>query len=271
MVESGVEPGDTPRAACRYARVGAQLLAELPKDLYIPPDALEVFLETFEGPLDLLLYLIKRENLDILDIPIAEITRQYVQYIELMKELRLELAAEYLLMAAMLAEIKSRMLLPMPPATDEELEGDPRAELVRRLQEYERYKQAAQDLDALPRVERDIHIGQAQFPDKTSWRVLPEVSLEAVVRAFGDVMQRAALFEHHHIQREPLSVRERMTSVLNSLTSDSFSAFSDLFSVEEGRAGVVVTLLAVLELTRQSLVEMVQNEPFGPIYVKAAP
>jgi segregation and condensation protein A len=253
-----------------FAIVRGTAVTTLPKDLYIPPDALEVFLaETFAGPLDLLLYLIKRQNLDVLDLPIAEITRQYMEYVELMKDMQLELAGEYLVMAAMLAEIKSRMLLPRP-AFDAEEEGDPRAELVRRLQEYERYKQAAEDIDELPRVGRDVFPAEVAPPDLKVVRVPPKVELSDVLTAFKDVMQRAAMYEHHHIQMEPLSVRERMSIVLSSVAADHFTEFTSLFKVEEGRGGVVVTLLAILELIKQSLIELVQTEAYGPIHIKAA-
>jgi segregation and condensation protein A len=251
-----------------FAYVQGEAVTTLPKDLYIPPDALEVFLEAFEGPLDLLLYLIRRQNLDILDIPIAEITRQYMEYIELMQDLRLELAAEYLVMAAMLAEIKSRMLLPRP--VEEEDEGDPRAELVRRLQEYERYKKAAEDIDQLPRVERDIFPVTVQAPEKRVVRRPPEVSLQELLLAARESMLRAEMFSHHHVQMEPLSVRERMSMVLARIDRDEFTAFTSLFKSEEGRMGVVVSLLAVLELIKESLIELVQSEPFAPIYIKTA-
>jgi len=251
-----------------FAIVQGEPMLELPSDLYIPPDALEIFLEAFEGPLDLLLYLIKRQNIDILDIPIAEITAQYMQYIELMEVLQLELAAEYLVMAAMLAEIKSRLLLPRP--TSEEDEEDPRAELVRRLQEYERYKKAADDLDRLPRYERDIFSTIAEFPDKRIRHEPPRVSLDSLLTAFAEVLARAEMFSHHHVQREHLSVRERMSLVLTRVSADRFIEFRELFTVEEGRAGVIVVLLAILELLKESLIEMVQNEINGPIYVKAA-
>ena len=253
-----------------FAVVQGSPLTVVPKDLYIPPDALEVFLaESFEGPLDLLLYLIKRQNLDILDIPVAQITEQYMEYIALMKDMRWELAAEYLVMAAMLAEIKSRMLLPRPKV-DEDEEGDPRAELVRRLQEYERFKKAAEDIDYLPRLERDIHVAEAKGPDLKIVRKPPEVDLKDILTAFKDIMQRASLYEHHHIQMEPLSVRERMSIVLEKLSADNFTDFGDLFTIEEGKSGVVVSLLAILELIKQSLIEIVQTESFGPIHVKAA-
>ena len=251
-----------------FAIVLGTAITEWPKDLYIPPQALEVFLEAFEGPLDLLLYMIKRQNLNILDIPIAEITRQYMKYVELMKELRLELAAEYLVMAAMLAEIKSRMLLPRPIEADDEGD-DPRAELVRRLQEYERFKQAAEDIDELPRVGRDIFPAQIATPYKHAERPVPEVDLRDVLLALTDVLKRAEMFASHHVEREPLSVRERMSQVLGTLSADRFTEFTTLFNVKEGRRGVVVTFMAVLELIKQSMIELIQSEPFGPIHVKA--
>jgi segregation and condensation protein A len=250
-----------------FAVIQGTPLNEPPKDLYIPPDALEVFLEAFEGPLDLLLYLIKRQNLDILEIPIAHVTEQYMSYIDLMQEINLELAAEYLVMAALLAEIKSRMLLPRPPL-DENEEDDPRAELVRRLQEYERYKKAAQDLDDLPRLERDLHKVVVMFEPDGLEQQPPEVSLESLLDAFRDVLGRAEMFADHRVQRETLSVRERMALVMDRARSDTFISFSDLFTVTEGKAGVVVTLIAILELLKESLIEMVQNDERGPIYVK---
>jgi segregation and condensation protein A len=250
------------------ARVRGEPVTDLPQDLYIPPDALEVFLEAFEGPLDLLLYLIKRQNLDILDIPIAAITRQYIEYVDLMKDIRLELAAEYLVMAAMLAEIKSRMLLPRPAnAEDDEL--DPRAELVRRLQEYERYKSAAEDLDALPRVARDLFPAHAQAPERRQVKLQPEVSLRELLSALSDVMGRAALFTNHQVRKEALSVRARMAETLSRLKANEFTEFTSLFVAEEGRLGVVVTFLAILELIKESLVDLVQAESFAPIYLKA--
>lgn len=266
------EPREAPlQAEMPFAIVQGAAMTSLPQDLYIPPDALEVILESFEGPLDLLLYLIKRQNLDILDIPIAAITHQYMKYIDLMEDLRLELAAEYLVMAAMLAEIKSRMLLPRPADAEGE-EDDPRAELVRRLQEYERYKQAAEDLDALPHVGRDVFPASAQAPERQQTYQHPDVDLKEILLAFRDVMKRAAMFTHHHVQMEPLSVRERMTAVLSRVSEggDQFVEFHSLFTVEEGRMGVVVTLLAVLELIKESLLELIQAEAFGPLYVKAA-
>ncbi len=250
-----------------FAIVQGAAITELPKDLYIPPQALEVFLEAFEGPLDLLLYLIKRQNIDILDIPIAAITAQYMEYVEVMKEMQLELAGEYLVMAAMLAEIKSRMLLPRPVEADDEGE-DPRAELVRRLQEYERYKQAAEDIDSLPRLGRDFHPAEVAGPDRRAERPQPQVELRDVLLALTEVIKRAEMFAHHHIQREPLSIRERMTRVLETVSADKFTEFTSLFTLEEGRRGVVVTLMAVLELIKQSMIELIQTEPFGSIHVK---
>ncbi len=249
-----------------FALVEGEPLTVIPQDLYIPPDALLVFLEAFEGPLDLLLYLIKRQNLDILDIPVAAITRQYMEYIHLMRELELELAAEYLVMAAMLAEIKSRMLLPRP--VNEEDEEDPRAELIRRLQEYEQFKQAAEDLDALPRMERDIFPPQAELPPLDIEIPQPEVTLKGLLLAFRDVVNRAEQFASHHIELEPLSVRERMSQVLQQLRSDGYTEFQALFQPEEGRMGVVVSFLAILELVKESMIELVQNEAYAPIYVK---
>jgi len=251
-----------------FAVVQGEAMMKLPEDLYIPPDALAVILEAFEGPLDLLLYLIRRQNLDVLDIPIADITRQYMTYIDMMGEMRFELAAEYLLMAAMLAEIKSRMLLPRPESIDDD-EEDPRAELVRRLQEYERYKKAAEDVDELPRVGRDVFEAAAKGPDLDVVKPLSEVDLKDVLLAFQDVLRRADMFTAHQIHRETLSVRERMTNVLEALNPDTFTEFCSLFTAEEGRMGVVVTLLAILELIKETLVELVQTEPYGPIYVKA--
>lgn len=252
-----------------FAIVQGAPITEFPHDLFIPPDALEVFLEAFEGPLDLLLYLIKRQNLDILDIPIFEITRQYMSYIELMEELQLELAGEYLLMAAMLAEIKSRLLLPRPSSEAEE-EEDPRAELIRRLQEYERYKEAAENLNELPRLERDLFGVVVDFPDRKHRQEPPQVSLDAILQAFADVLVRAEMYSHHLVHREVLSVRERMTLVLDRLRGNDFIDFKDLFTLEEGKAGAIVALLAILELLKESLIDMVQNEINGPIYVKAA-
>jgi segregation and condensation protein A len=251
-----------------FALVQGSPVTEVPHDLYIPPDALEVILDAFEGPLDLLLYLIRRQNLDILDIPITEITRQYIEYIEMLEDMQFELAAEYLVMAAILAEIKSRMLLPRPALDDGE-ESDPRAELVRRLQEYERFKQAAEDLDELPMEGRDFSTVEAFVEDKTVVRVPPTVELREILAALKDVMGRAELFSRHQISAEPLSVRERMSRILNALLENPYIEFHRLFDPEEGRMGVVVSFLALMELTREQLVDMIQNEPFGQIYVKA--
>lgn len=250
-----------------FAVVRGEPLAEPPADLYIPPGALEVFLETFSGPLDLLLYLIRRDNLDVLDIPIAAVTRQYIAYIDMMTDLRMELAAEYLLMAAFLAEIKSRMLLPRPGG-EAAAEDDPRADLMRRLLEYERFKQAAEDLDRLPRLDRDVF---AAFTDRGLIGVrrrYPELHLDEVLAAFRDVLRRAEQFGHHHVQREPLSVRERMGQILQRLGQAGALAFPQLFRREEGRQGAVVSLLAVLELGREGLIEIFQDEPLAELRVQ---
>jgi segregation and condensation protein A len=251
------------------AIVRGERILQMPQDLYIPPDALEVILEAFEGPLDLLLYLIRRQNLDILDIPIAEITRQYMEYIDMMRDaMRLELAAEYLLMAAILGEIKSRLLLPRPPR-EEGLEEDPRAELVRRLQEYERFKKAAEDIEALPRMERDTVAVQADTGERNVIKLPPPLDLKEMLLALKDVMHRAELFGHHAIKREALSVRQRMGELLSRLDDDQFHRFESLFDVTEGRLGVVVTFLAMLELAKEFLINIVQEEPLAAIYVKA--
>ena len=250
-----------------FALVQGEPLTVIPQDLYIPPDALEVILEAFEGPLDLLLYLIKRQNLDILEVPIADITQQYMSYIDMMQTLKIEIAAEYLLMAAMLAEIKSRMLLPRPAESEEE--DDPRAELVRRLQEYERFKQAAQNIDELPRVGRDIYLTDAELPELEQDKPVPEVNLRDLLMAFKDAMARAEMYSHHQIQREALSVRERMSKVLEKLSADNFTDYTSLFTIEEGRRGVVVTFLALLELMKEQLIELVQSDAFASIHVKA--
>jgi segregation and condensation protein A len=251
------------------AIVRGEPMLQIPQDLYIPPDALEVILEAFEGPLDLLLYLIRRQNLDILDIPIAEITRQYMTYIDMMRDvMRLELAAEYLLMAAILAEIKSRLLLPRPPA-EESLENDPRAELVRRLQEYERFKKAAEDIESLPRLERDTVVVQADVGERNVIKLPPPLELKEMLLALKEVMHRAELFGHHAIKREALSVRQRMGELLSKLDDTSFHRFETLFDITEGRLGVVVTFLAMLELAKEMLIEIVQEEPLSPIYLKA--
>jgi segregation and condensation protein A len=242
----------------------------MPRDLYIPPQALEVFLEAFEGPLDLLLYLIRRQNLDVLDIPIAEITRQYMRYIDLMQELQLELAGEYLVMAATLAEIKSRMLLPRPAQADDG-EQDPRAELVRRLQEYERFKRAASDVDQLVRLERDVFQASAELRDRPVVRTLPQVTLREMLLAFREVATRSQMFAHLHVQREPLSVRERMSSVLAALEQGDFVDFMQLFDPVEGRTGITVTFVAILELLREGLIDIVQTEAMAPLHVRRTP
>jgi segregation and condensation protein A len=253
-----------------FAVVEGEPVTELPRDLYIPPDALQVFLEAFEGPLDLLLYLIRKQNLDILDIPIAEITRQYMQYIEVMQDLQLELAGEYLLMAAMLAEIKSRMLLPRPAGADGQDEDDPRAELVRRLQEYERFKKAAEDIDRLTRMERDTLPASAELVERKVVKILPQVTLQEMLTAFKDVLARAEMFAHHHVNRERLSVRQRMSDILSGLREMAFMNFTQLFRPEEGRMGVTVTFVAILELMREGLIEIVQSEAYGQIHVRTA-
>lgn len=249
------------------AVVQGEVLSEIPTDLYIPPDALEVILEAFEGPLDLLLYLIRRENLDILDIPVARITEQYMGYIEMMSAIRFELAAEYLLMAATLAEIKSRMLLPRVVLEEDDVD-DPRAELVRRLQEYERFKKASQDIDELPRVDRDTFIVSPALPELPLEQSPPAIELKELLLAFRGVLERADMFTSHQIQRETLSVRERMSQVLNVLQGQEFVAFENLFDLEEGRMGVVVSFLAVLELVKETLIKLSQNQAFGAIYVR---
>ncbi len=249
------------------AFVEGEAITELPQDLYIPPDALEIFLETFEGPLDLLLYLIKRQNLDILNIPIAEITIQYLKYIELMRQMQLDLAAEYLVMAALLLEIKSRMLLPRPEEEGEE-EGDPRARLVQQLQEYARIKKAAQELNELPRVGRDTFLVEAEMPDFPHIRIPPKVPLEDLLSAAQSVLLRVELASSHRILREPLSVRERMAMILDWLSKHPRLSFQALFTAEEGRAGAVVALLAILELGREALAEIIQKQPFSPLEVQ---
>jgi segregation and condensation protein A len=259
-----------PQTEMPFAMVEGQPITEMPRDLYIPPQALEVFLEAFEGPLDMLLYLIRRQNLDILDIPIAEITRQYMRYIELMQVLQLELAGEYLLMAATLAEVKSRMLLPRLKSEDAADEADPRAELVRRLQEYERFKRAAEGIDRIPRLERDTWVASAELTDRKVVRIAPQVTLQEMLLAFQDVLARNDMFAHHHVQREPLSIRQRMTDVLAALTSTAFVDFVRLFRPEEGRRGVTVTFVAILELLREGLIEMAQAQPYAPLHVRLA-
>lgn len=272
MSESEQDNTFTPSAVqseMPFAVVEGKPYTNMPTDLYIPPDALEVILEAFEGPLDLLLYLIRRQNLDILNIPIQEITKQYVEYIELMHQMNFELAAEYLVMAAMLAEIKSRMLLPTLH-DDEEMEEDPRAELIRRLQEYERFKQAAEDIDGLPRLERDFWVAEVYVEHKAEQQEWVEIDLKDLVMAFKEVMARADLKISHAIEREVLSVRDRMTLVLDRLLQNKTVRFESLFNVKEGRQGVLVSFLAILELLKAHTIELVQNEPFGSIYLQTS-
>lgn len=251
-----------------FAYVAGLAITEVPKDLYIPPDALEIFLEAFEGPLDLLLYLIKRQNIDILDINVADITDQYMAYVDLMESSQFELAAEYLVMAAMLAEIKSRILLPRQEEEEAD-ESDPRMELIRRLQEYERFKRAAEDIDAMPRMDRDIHRAGAALPVIERVTADPEVSLQDILLSLSRVLRRSDMFEHHHIQMETLSTREKMSEILVRITDRKFVPLVSLLVRAEGRLGVVVTFLAIMELLKDSLIEIVQSEPFGPIHLKA--
>ncbi|GAC20971.1 segregation and condensation protein A [Paraglaciecola arctica] len=250
------------------AFINGEALIEKPEDLYIPPDALELILEAFEGPLDLLLYLIRKQKFDIVNLPVYQVTQQYMEYVELMKDIKLELAAEYLLMAAILAEVKSRMLLPKRPDAEED-EDDPRAELIRRLKEYERIKHAAQELDNIPRQERDVFTVNVQkAPSVEAIRILPTVSLQELVLGFQGAMQRAQAFEHHHIEKETLSTRERMSLILEQISADHFTGFDELFHASEGKAGVVVTFLAILELAKESLIELVQAQPYANIHIK---
>lgn len=259
---------DALEGRVRIATFRGEVFGKLPDDLYIPPEALEVFLEAFEGPLDLLLYLIKRNNMDILEMPVADITRQYMRYVEMMQASQFELAAEYLVMAATLAEIKSRMLLPRQTLIEDD-EEDPRAALIRRLQEYERFKRVAEDLDAIPRQNRDYCLISVEPPVLDKQQVHPEVDLREILLALSEVLGRVDLFAGHYVERELLSIRERMAQVLNELTFDGFTPFIALFTTEEGRMGVVVTFLAIMELMKESLVDLVQAEDFGPIHVKA--
>ncbi|MEH6550840.1 MAG: ScpA family protein [Pseudomonadales bacterium] len=252
-----------------FAIVHGEAVTELPKDLFIPPAALEVFLEAFEGPLDFLLYMIKRQNIDILEICVADITSQYIAYVDLMDAMQFELAAEYLVMAAMLAEIKSRMLLPRQIMEDDEDGDDPRAALIRRLQEYERFKQVAEDINEMPRLMRDIHTASADLPEVEKSRPEPEVDMREILLALSEVLKRAEMFTSHHVEREVLSTRERMSQVLSQLQGKQFVPFVSLFTAEEGRLGVVVTFLAIMEMIKESLVEIVQTEALGPIHVKA--
>jgi segregation and condensation protein A len=251
-----------------WARVNGAPLKNLPEDLYIPPDALEVFLETFEGPLDLLLYLIRRQNLSMLDIPVADITRQYMGYIDMMNELHIELAAEYLLMAAILAEIKSRMLLPRPAEAVQD-EEDPRAELIRRLHEYERFKHAAETLEEMPQCGRDFFEAGVDASTITVNKVYPDIDLQTLLDAFHDILRNSERLTHHAILREPLSVRERMSSILGRLGEQNRLPFTGLFERREGRQGVVVALLAILELAKERLIRIVQDEPPSLLWVQA--
>ncbi len=251
-----------------FAIVAGRAITELPQDLYIPPDALEIFLEAFEGPLDLLLYLIKRQNIDILEINVAEITDQYMSYVDMMGAAQFELAAEYLVMAATLAEIKSRILLPRQ-AEDESEEEDPRMQLMRRLQEYERYKRAAEGINDMPRMDRDLQQAGAALPEIQKLAPEPEVDLQSVLVALAMVLRRVDMFEHHHIQRETLSTREKMSEILVRISNQQFVPMVSLLLREEGRLGVVVTFLAIMELIKDSLIEIVQSEPFGPIHIRA--
>jgi segregation and condensation protein A len=263
-----IDKGINKQYEMPFAVVEGEPVTELPQDLYIPPFALKVFLEAFEGPLDLLLYLIKRQNLNILDIPVTEITQQYIDYINLMEEIKLELAGEYLLMAAMLAEIKSRMLLPRPEV--EEDEEDPRAELVRRLQEYERFKMAAEDLDAIPRLERDIVIANVEAPEKSVVIKLPDVTLKELLIAFHDVLKRVEMNSELHFEKETLSVKQRMLEIINRIQVKKFIDFVDLFNINEGRLGIAVTFLAILELLKDATIEVVQNEEFAPMHIRVS-
>ncbi|WP_394169498.1 segregation and condensation protein A [Saccharospirillum alexandrii] len=263
------ERAQSEQSEMPFAIIDGEAMTQIPMDLYIPPDALEVFLDAFEGPLDLLLYLIKKQNLDILNINVFQITEQYMQYVELMHSMQLELAAEYLVMAAMLAEIKSRMLLPRSSDAEDEEEEDPRAELIRRLQEYEQFKTAAENLDELPRVGRDIYTTDEHQPDYQRPRIHPDVDMREILLALKDVLARADMFEEHEIQRETLSTRQRMADVLEKLNGTAFVPFITLFDAAEGRLGVVVTFLAIMELTKESLIDLVQNEAFAPIHIKA--
>ncbi len=264
----GGETAHVTETLAPVARLYGEPMIELPQDLYIPPDALEVILDAFEGPLDLLLYLIRRQNLDILDIPMAPLTRQYLEYVEMMRKKNLELAAEYLVMAAMLMAIKSRMLLPRPPALEEE-ERDPRAELVRRLLEYEQIKQAAHRLDELPQVGRDV-VAISVWIEKTVTERLPEVNAQDLAEAWRALLGRARLAAHHRVTREELSVREHMSRILRRLQEQRLALFSELFEPQRGVPVLVVTLLALLELGRETLIDITQAECFAPIYVKLA-
>lgn len=271
--DKGFDTATTEPVVEALGRLFNEPITQMPEDLYIPPEALRVFLEAFEGPLDLLLYLIRRQNLDILTINVATITHQYIEYVELMKAMEIELAGEYLLMAAMLAEIKSRTLLPRPPKAEGEEEEDPRAELIRRLQEYERLKEAAEALDMMPRVGRDWFSVQAGLPPLETRVIHPDVELDELLGALSDILKRAELVQAHQISREVLSTRERMLKIMAQLSHDDaqqrYTPFEALFTLEEGRAGVVVTFMAILELAKEAMIEIVQNAPLSPIHVRA--
>ena len=267
---ASAQPDSEPSAQreLAFAYVDGEAITEVPKDLYIPSYALEIFLEAFEGPLDLLLYLIKRQNINILDIKVAEITDQYMAYVDLMEVSQFELAAEYLVMAAMLAEIKSRLLLPRHVEDGPE-EDDPRMQLIRRLQEYERYQKAAEDIDELVRMDRDIHRAGAALPELERISPEPTVALQDILLSLSRVLRRADMFEHHHIQRETLSTREKMSEILVRITESKFVPLASLLVRAEGRSGVIVTFLAIMELMKESLIEIMQSEPFGAIHVKS--
>ena len=266
MLESPVERSSEPQA---YAIVNGAPFNQIPEDLYIPPDALEVFLEMFEGPLDLLLYLIRRQNVDIINIPIAQITHQYIAYIQVMGSMKMELAAEYLVMAAVLGEIKSRMLLPRQSESEDE-EEDPRATLIRRLQEYECIKSVAEEIDLMPRLERDIFAAVVDVSKVSIEQALPDIQLKEMLLAFQDVLKRVDQLSHHHITKEPLSVRERMSAILENLKGADSLLFSQLFLRKEGRQGVVVSFLAILELSKERLVDIFQSEPYAELRVRTA-
>lgn len=257
-------------AASAVVLVNGQEIEKIPEDLYIPPEALEVFLDSFQGPLDLLLYLIRKQNVDILNIPIAKITRQYMEYVELMRKFRLDLAAEYLVMAAMLAQIKSRLLLPRPEIDAEDEEQDPRAALIRQLQEYERFTMAAKEIDELPRLERDLFICEPYFVQTQTEETLPQASLNELSVAFRRVLLRAQQNQHFQIKQQTLSMREKMVHILDRLQAGKHLRFEQLFTQTEGREGVVVSFIAILELLRDGLISIVQNEAYSPIHIKIA-
>ncbi len=260
---------EAKHSAVMRAVVMGEVMNDWPQDLFIPPDALEVVLESFEGPLDLLLYLIRKQNIDILNIPVADITRQYMGYVEIMRAANLDLAAEYLVMAALLGEIKSRMLLPKPKS-DFEDEEDPMAALIRRLQEYERFSEAANQMDDRPRLERDIFKSEVLFDDLSPPEVKAQVSLDQLVKAFQSIVDRADANKHMFVSRDTLSLRERMTKILQLLQDKEYLSFGELFSVSEGRLGVVVSFIALLELFRDDMLIVVQTEPLAPIHIKRA-